>query len=125
MKDNVPVSVGQLAEWIIANRKGSAFKNDTFENICAGIQEDIKNNNLLFVLDDDSEIIGVVSFTSDRTNRILFVRNILITRHSALVIFAAHFKQHFDGYIITANRGNQEIMYNTSRLIGHLLKGGY
>lgn len=123
MKEQSPISVGELAEWIIDHRSGSAFEGDSFEDLCAGIQEDIKNHNLLYVLDNNAgTLIGVVSYMPDRTNKVLFVRNILITKHTALVIFAQHFSQHFFCYNIVANRYNENIMYNTSRLIGHLLK---
>lgn len=127
MKQPPKISVGELAEWIIKHRKGAAFEGDSFESLCGGLFEDIKNNNLLYVLDnDDGEIIGILSTIPDRTNKILFVRNILITKHSALVIFAQHFRQHYDGYQVAGNRFNETIMYNTSRLVGHLLsmKGG-
>lgn len=128
MKEHEPISVGELAEWILEHRKGAAFEGDSFEALCGGIQEDIKNHNLLYVLDNDNvELIGVISFMPDRTNKILFVKNILITKHTALVIFAQHFKQHFSWYNIMANRYNENMMYNTSRLINLLLnsKGGY
>lgn len=121
---NTPVSVQELVEWIITNRKGSAFKGDTEFELMAGVQEDIANHNLLFVLDSNDKLIGVTTFIIDHENGVLFVKNILITQYSALAIFAQHFKDHFQGFGICANRNNEEIMYNTSRLINHLMMKG-
>lgn len=121
---NTPVSVQELVEWIITNRKGSAFKGDTEFELMAGVQEDLANHNLLFVLDSNDKLIGVTTFIIDHENGVLFVKNILITQYSALAIFAQHFKDHFQGFGICANRNNEEIMYNTSRLINHLIMKG-
>lgn len=121
MKDHSPISVGDLAEWIIDNRSGSAFKDNTFVELCAGIQEDIEKHNLLFVLDDQGTIIGVMSFLPDRENKILFVRNILVTKHSAMKIFAQDFLERFPAFHVSGNRNNEHIMYNTSRLVNHIL----
>lgn len=121
---NTPIAVAELVEWIMTNRKGNAFKDDSYEELVAGVQEDIANHNLLFVLDDKDKLIGVVTFIADRENCVLFVRNILVTRYSALAILAQHFKEHFDGFVLCANRNNEEIMYDTHRLINHLLKKG-
>lgn len=113
-------TIGELAEWIVANRKGSAFVGDTLQNIIAGLQEDVPRGNVLFVLDEDCKFIGVATFIVDRTNFIFFVKNLLVTRYAALPIFAQHFLEHFNGYAIAANRNNEEIMYDTNRLISHL-----
>lgn len=114
-------TIAELAEWIVTNRKGNAFKNDTFENIVAGLQEDVPNGNVLFVLDESGEFIGVMTFIIDRVNFLFFVKNILLTRYACLPIFAQHFTEHYKGYAVCANRYNEEIMYDTSRLVGHLL----
>lgn len=119
---NTPVAVKELVEWIITHRKGNAFKGDTEFELMAGVQEDIANHNLLFVLDNNDSLIGVVTFIKDRENCVLFVKNLLVTRYSALAILAQHFKEHFDGFALCANRNNEEIMYDTNRLINHLMK---
>jgi len=116
-----PKTIGMLAEWIMANRKGDAFKDDTLSSLVCGLEEDASYGNMLYVLDDDVHFIGVVTFIPDRANRLLFVKNILVTKTAALVIFAQHFKRMFDGYTIMGNQNNKEVMYNTHRLINHLL----
>lgn len=113
-------TIAELAEWIVENRKGGAFFEDTLENVIAGLQEEVPKGNVLFVLNEDCQFIGVVTFIIDHENKIFFVRNLLVTRHAALAIFSQHFTEHFNGYAICANRYNEDIMYDTSRLIGHL-----
>lgn len=119
---NIHISVGDLADWIVEHRKGNAFKDDTWENIVAGLQDDIEHGNMLFVCNDHNNIIGVITFISDRENKVVFVRNILITKYTALAIFAQHFRENFKGYALCANRYNEEVMYDTNRLINHLIK---
>jgi hypothetical protein len=118
---NTPIAVTELVEWIMTNRKGNAFKGDTFDELIAGVQEDIANHNLLFVLDENDRLIGVTTFVADHEHFVLFVKNLLVTKYSALAILAQHFKEHFDGFGICANRNNEEIMYDTHRLINHLI----
>lgn len=113
-------TAGMLAEWIIEHRKGDAFKDDSLERLCSGLCEYANCGNMLYVLDSDVHIIGVATFLPDHTNKMLFVQNVLITKHTALVIFAQHFKQNFNGYSIVAYRNNEQVMYNTSRLINLL-----
>lgn len=121
---NTPIAVTELVEWILQNRKGDAFKDDSYENLIAGVQDDIANHTLLFVLDNSGHIIGVVTFDVDVYNALVYIKNIVVTQYSALAILAQHFREHFGGFALCANRNNKEIMYDTSRLINHLLKKG-
>jgi hypothetical protein len=114
-------SAGELADWILENRKGNAFKGDTWENLVAGLSEDSKHNNMVYVLNDSGNIIGIMTYMADRVYRILFVKNILITKHSALSILAEHVRENFEGFDIAGNRDNDTIYYNMSRLINILV----
>lgn len=113
-------TVGTLAEWVIKNRRGDAFKDDTLDNVIAGLQDDITNNELTYVLNDSGEPIGLMTFTQNPEEKTLFVKNILITKHTALVIFAQHFLQHFNGWDISGNRNNVQVTYDSHRLINLL-----
>lgn len=115
-------SVGMLAEWCMKHKKGNAFKDDTLENIICGIQEDLKNGNILWVIDEDGQFIGVVSFRKDEENRILLIRNLVITRHAALTVFVRYFNMRFgEGWAIHAVRKDEYVEYNTHRLCNLLL----
>lgn len=113
-------TIGSLAEWVMKHRKGNAFKDDTLDNIVSGLQDDIANNNLTYVLDDTGEPIGLMTFLPDSSNKLLFVKNILVTKHTALKIFAQHFLQNFDGWTITGNRNDEQLFYSAHRLINLL-----
>lgn len=113
-------TIGSLAEWVMKHRKGNAFKDDTLDNIVSGLQDDIANNNLTYVLDDTGEPIGLMTFLPDSSNKLLFVKNILVTKHTALKIFAQHFLQNFDGWCITGNRNDEQLFYSAHRLINLL-----
>lgn len=121
MRDHI--TVGHLAEYILDNRKDKAFVGDTFVNLCAGLEEDIHKGCLLYVCDDkqpNEPFTGVVSFTPDFESKKIFVRNIVVTKHSALVIFVRHFSHVYTDYTIEAMRDNEFIKYNTHRLINLL-----
>lgn len=118
---NSKIAVTELVEWIISNRKGSAFKDDTYEQLMDGVQEDIAQHQLLFVLNETGNLIGLVTFSVDQINFVVFVKNILVTRYSAVQIFAQHFTDNFNGYVLSARRDSEEILYDTHRLIGHLM----
>lgn len=113
-------TIGTLAEWVIKHKRGDAFKDDTLENVICGLQTDVANNELTYVLDDLGEPIGLMTFTQNPEEKTLFVRNILITKHTALMIFAQHFLQHFNGWDITGNRNNVQVTYDSHRLINLL-----
>lgn len=113
-------TIGSLAEWVMKHRSGNAFKDDTLDNIVAGLQEDISNNHLTYVLDDMGEPIGLMTFLPDSSNKLLFVKNIIVTKHTALKIFAQHFLQNFDGWNITGNRNDEQLFYSAHRLINLL-----
>lgn len=114
-------NIGCLAEWIMLHRRGGAFKDNTLDQIVAGLAVDIEENNLLYVFDDDlCDFNGLVTLIADREHKILFVKNLIITRHSALVVFMRYFNEHFLGYMISANRKDIEVEYNVNRLF-HLL----
>lgn len=114
-------TIEMLTDWIIKHRNENIFVDDTKEQIALGIQQDVRNGNILYAYDDDlMDFIGVVSFIADHTNRILFVRNILVTKHTALVQFINYFKHSYNGFHITANRKNKYVHYNTFRLVNLL-----
>lgn len=110
-------TIEMLTDWILRHRNESVFVDDTKEQIALGIQQDVKNGNIIYAYDDNEmDFIGVVSFIVDNTNKIFFVRNILVTKHTALVQFINFFRAHWPGYHITANRRNSYVQYNTFRL---------
>jgi len=116
-------TIEMLADWILKNRNEHVLVGDTKESIALGIQEDIKHNNILYVYDDNEmDFIGVVSFMPDRENEILFVRNLLITKHGTLEIFVRYFQMQFPNYRIAANRKNQYMEYNYARIVNLLPK---
>lgn len=117
-------TIEMLTEWILKHRNDSVFVGDTKEQIALGIQQDVKDNTILYVWDDnENDFIGVVSYRVDRNEKIVFVRNLLITKHSSLVVFIKFFEMSCPGYTIAANRKNKYINYNTFRMC-HLLKKG-
>ena len=110
----------EVAEWILDNKRGNAFRNATLESLVHNIATEAENKNMLHVADEDG-LIGVVIFQKDLGNKLLFIKQLLVTRHAALVVFIEYFKMEFAGYSIAANRNDEYVMYNTNRML-HLLE---
>lgn len=116
-------TIEELSEWIVRNRKGNAFTDCDKSDIALGLYEDIKNQNVLYAWDDKvNDFIGIVVYSKDVTNKVLFIRQILITKHTALVQFINAFHRMFQDFVICANRDNEYVMYNTYRLTNLLTK---
>ena len=68
-----------LAEWIIKNRKGEAFKNYDMARLCKEIVECATNDTMLCVEDENKNIVGVYFGEVNHDTKVFFIHDILAT----------------------------------------------
>ena len=116
------ISVGQLADWIIANRKGDAFKQFSWEEIVITINESIEQNALICAVDNDS-IFGVCCGELDTERRVYHAANIITVTPRAMVAMIHRFKELFPKYEVRVKRkGKDRIIKSTEHTLERLTR---
>ncbi len=92
-------TIGQVAEWIIANRKQAAFNGYSFEKIVSQLGQCIDDNSMLCVT-DESGIVGVIC-CRNISEKTMFVEDILTTKPGIVKQMLEFFVTHYPGYRLT------------------------
>lgn len=114
------ITIGQLAEWILENRRNTAFNYSVpmiVDELC-----DCADNDSMLTIVDNGEIVGIVCWRINHTDRILFVMDILTTTKEAIKEMMLVFKKRFDGYKIQGHNRNGRFrnFKNTNKLINRI-----
>ena len=112
------ISVGELAEWVIENRRGKAFYGYTFGKVIDEIIECQKKDGLL-IISDGPVITGVICCEDRKEAKILFVYDILTTSKKALKQMLKYCIEHYPGYIIEGLKktGKKRTFTNPTKLL--------
>jgi len=113
-------TLGELIEYVLRNRKGNAFKGEDERTIARNIVHASCDDALLYYLDKEDNICGIVIAVEDNKNKIMFIQNILTTNERAIVEFIKIFKQKWPAHTIMAHRKGKPMTYNTTKLINRL-----
>lgn len=116
-----PTTIGLLVNYIVENRKDTAFVRYNPDQIALSVNDDIENNNLTYVLDEEGDFMGVMTFIRDECHKILFIKNLVVTKTAAMVVFTKYIQKRFPNWSVLANRKNKKMNYNTHRLF-HLIQ---
>lgn len=124
------VTLQQLVDFVLKNRRGKAFLNYSELNIASSILTASLENTLLYSVDSDGNIDGIVVATKSPEIKVMFINNILTTRHSVLQLFVRTFRKLYPQYSLRAERWHgpdrsicKIVTYNTDKLCSKLLKG--
>lgn len=124
------VTLGQLVEYVLKNRRGKAFFGYTEQQIAIDILMFAKMGTMLYDVNDNDEICGIVIADKTEEDKTMFVRDVLTTSPNTLKKFIAHFKSKFPTYRLIAQRwrglGRNKakiVNYNTDKLCNKIMKG--
>lgn len=113
-------TLNELVEYAFLQRRGKAFYGWSREDITNAFIEGLENGTLLYSIDSNGAINGVVH--AHRFDNTLFICNILTTGKGVLAMFVRRFKMMFPGYSLEAERRHRRVQYNTPRLVQLLTK---
>lgn len=116
------ITLGQLVKFILANRKGKAFKDYSEQTIAFQLIEASRNNALLYDVNEVGNPCGIIVCERDDTNKILHVHDILITdSRRTLGKFIRYFKQHLPDYTLSEQKKDQRVLVKTDKLCRRIL----
>jgi len=117
------VTLEQLSDWVIANRKGRSFLNHSKQDVAYTLWEHARDNGMLFATNDlEQKIVGVVCFHQIQDEKTLFIDDVLTVDKDTTKLFIKRFKERFPDYALEGTRRNGFLKhYNTPRLT-HLIE---
>lgn len=101
MKDAI-----KLANWIMDNRRGMAFRDYDMATVCKEILECLENDTMLMVEDEKQNIVGVFFGTKNEATKNFFVYDVLVTEPWVLKEMLIYFNNKFPGYSISGTKKN-------------------
>lgn len=123
-------TLGELVQFVLANRKGKAFIGFTEEQIASEILQAAEENTMHYVIDNDKNICGIVIASKVEEMKMMFIKNIITTKPFAIKYFVQRFKELFPEYRLRAQRWHGPnksrcdlVDYNTNKLCDKLMKG--
>jgi len=100
-----------VADWIIKNRKGYAFKDYSLNQIMGELKYCAERMSMLCVTEDEN-VAGVVTGRLDKDKRVYFVFNILATRSKVVKQMMKFFNENYPQYSIKGiKHGNQQRLF--------------
>lgn len=115
------MTLRELVDFVIANRRGKAFENWTPIQIAEAFIQGIEDRTLLFAMENDT-LVGVVH--CERFGCVMYVHNILATKSGVLRQFVQRFKELYPQCRLEAHRHGRRKIYNTERFKQKVLNYG-
>ena len=107
------ITIGQLADWIITNRRDKAFKDYSKEKIIDELNTCANSLSMLYVTNESDEITGVVCCKNDSIARVLYVYDILATKPGVIKHMLQYFLNNFPQYKLEGiNRNGRKRTFN-------------
>lgn len=116
-----PKPLKEIVDWIIANRKGKAFKDYSKEKIESEIYESIFFCIFLIAIDEDNNITGVVCGDRDINKKQIFIHDILTTKKGTIELFIKECYSRFPNYTLYGNKKTNKLRtFKTKQLMESL-----
>ena len=109
------ITIGQMADWILENRKNKVFKNYTKEEIAIAIVDGIESNTFLYEAEGD-KILGMLLSVKMEDKKIIFVTENLATNLTILGRFLRRMIEMYPGYNIEGIRHGKIHKFTASKL---------
>lgn len=90
----------ELAEWILKNRKGPAFKDYTMATLCKEIVNCAEARTMMIVKDENDKIAGVYFGEFNHPAKSFFIYDILATNTWVLKEMLLDFQKKYPDYSI-------------------------
>lgn len=111
------ITIQNLVDWIVANRKGDAFKNYPHNKIANEIQNAMSHNVFLMTWDEEGALTGVVCGERCDDGHYIVIHDILLSKHGLLKKFMQHYLSLYKGWKLVAKRnGKLTTYYNPEKL---------
>ena len=94
------IRVSDLVEWILKNRKGTAFRGYSEEKIICEVVEGLENETMSYSLDASGQITGVVCGTKDASKKVFYCHDILVTKKGIVKDMMRVFMSLYPDYTI-------------------------
>ena len=115
-------TVKQLADWIVANKKGKAFDYD-YDRIINLLLVCLENKTIFCVTNSKMQTVGVACWVTDPVAKKVHVYDALTTQKGALKRMFKYFKDNYLGFTLEAKRKNgMVIAYKNVDRLYKLLK---
>jgi len=117
-----PISVGNIVDYVVANRRKKAFEGWLPSEIAQHVIECAEDRSMVYAVGSDGEVVGVVTCQRFDKDKVLFVTNILTSARNLLPEFIKVFKALYPGYSLEADRRGKRVVYNTPKLVAKIDK---
>jgi hypothetical protein len=106
------ITILQLTKWVYDNRRGTAFKDYTFDKIYMEICECVRNKTMCYVLENE-KVTGICCGKILAGKRIFYVDDILSTNSEGLKKMLKYFLDMYPGYTLQGmNKLGKTIQFN-------------
>lgn len=110
------MKVSDIVKFVLKNRKDKVCKDWTPYQLVYSIDAAVNNKTLSYTLDNKGNLTGIVWGTPDWIKKQLYIDCILTTTESSLKDLLKHFIMIYEGWTLTAHRGDRFVVYNTEKL---------
>lgn len=117
------VTLGELVNYVLQNRKGDAFKDYQEHQIAGGIKRAAEDGTMLYACRDDNSVCGIVTAFNNKATKTMHIHDILTTERWALRAFVGIFKKRFPEHTLAGLRSGKLMTYNTNKLCSKIMKG--
>ena len=99
-------TIKDLAEWVIANRRGKVFEGWTMEQVAVAFIQAFENREALYATDENGYLIGVCICKRADEYAVMHVDNLLVKRGARGVLrrFVEVFRSWYPGWDLQGYR---------------------
>lgn len=115
------ITVGDIVDYVLANRRGKAFVDWSREHITDSVINGMKNNTIFYALNTSNEVVGVVVGIKYASIKVVHVSAILTTQKGVLRKFVSMLNKFYPGWLISACRHDRNVEYSGDKLGRKLL----
>lgn len=125
METQLTITMGDMVDFVMFNRRGNAFKDYTPEQVFTVLEQALRDECLFYCSDvNTGKIIGVACGKKLEGN-VMLVRHILTTQPGILRIFFHMFREKFPFHSLMQAERHKKFRYNVTyknlTRFGHLL----
>jgi hypothetical protein len=119
---DVKITLGELYEFVIANKGTRTFMGLSDDEIKEMLIKGCQDGTMLFALNFNNKVSGMILAIKDSEKKILFVIENLAMTLSNLRAFAKIAKERYKGYKLEAIRHGSHRKFNTDKLYNKLTR---
>ena len=121
MQQNNRLTIGNLVEWIIDNRRGKAFEGWTKDHLAVVLHSKLDSKTATYTVDEEGRLTGVVIIEIAPEYKRVHVNHVLTTAKGALKQLIKTFTLWYPGWDIQAYRRDEDlVLYKTDKLVSKI-----